>query len=98
MSIEPTIHLAVPKGRMETGVYNLLSAAGIDIQVYCAVIAVMLIHLQTGRKPNKVMVFLLGLYLAGWATEDQVMRELSRPDRTGVKQRAKDELWKKLGW
>jgi ATP phosphoribosyltransferase len=33
MSIEPTIHLAVPKGRMETGVYNLLSAAGIDIHV-----------------------------------------------------------------
>ncbi len=33
MSIEPTIHLAVPKGRMETGVFNLLSAAGIDIHV-----------------------------------------------------------------
>jgi ATP phosphoribosyltransferase len=33
MSIEPTIHLAVPKGRMETGVFNLLSAAGIEIHV-----------------------------------------------------------------
>jgi ATP phosphoribosyltransferase len=33
MSIEPTIHLAVPKGRMETGVFNLLSAAGVEIHV-----------------------------------------------------------------
>lgn len=33
MSAEPTIHLAVPKGRMETGVFNLLSAAGIEIHV-----------------------------------------------------------------
>jgi ATP phosphoribosyltransferase len=33
MSIEPTIHLAVPKGRMETGVFNLLSAAGIELHV-----------------------------------------------------------------
>ncbi|HEU4915386.1 MAG TPA: ATP phosphoribosyltransferase [Acidimicrobiia bacterium] len=33
MSTEPTIHLAVPKGRMETGVFNLLAAAGIDIHV-----------------------------------------------------------------
>jgi ATP phosphoribosyltransferase len=33
MSTEPTIHLAVPKGRMETGVFNLLSAAGIEIHV-----------------------------------------------------------------
>ncbi|MGH8870902.1 MAG: ATP phosphoribosyltransferase [Acidimicrobiia bacterium] len=33
MRPEPTIHLAVPKGRMETGVFNLLSAAGIEIHV-----------------------------------------------------------------
>jgi ATP phosphoribosyltransferase len=33
MSTEPTIHLAVPKGRMETGVFNLLSAAGMEIHV-----------------------------------------------------------------
>lgn len=33
MSTEPTIHLAVPKGRMETGVFNLLAAAGIEIHV-----------------------------------------------------------------
>ena len=33
MSDEPTIHLALPKGRMETGVFNLLAAAGIDLHV-----------------------------------------------------------------
>lgn len=33
MSTEPTIHLALPKGRMETGVFNLLGAAGIDLHV-----------------------------------------------------------------
>ncbi len=33
MSTEPTIHLAVPKGRMETGVFNLLAAAGIELHV-----------------------------------------------------------------
>jgi ATP phosphoribosyltransferase len=33
MRPEPTIHLAVPKGRMEAGVFNLLAAAGIDLHV-----------------------------------------------------------------
>jgi ATP phosphoribosyltransferase len=33
MSTEPTIHLAVPKGRMEAAVFNLLAAAGIDLHV-----------------------------------------------------------------
>ncbi|HSK07807.1 MAG TPA: ATP phosphoribosyltransferase [Acidimicrobiia bacterium] len=33
MRPEPTIHLAVPKGRMEPGVFNLLSAAGIELHV-----------------------------------------------------------------
>jgi len=33
MKAEPTIHLAVPKGRMEAGVFNLLSAAGIELHV-----------------------------------------------------------------
>jgi ATP phosphoribosyltransferase len=33
MRPEPTIHLAIPKGRMETGVFNLLAAAGLEIHV-----------------------------------------------------------------
>lgn len=33
MPLETTIHLAVPKGRMEAGVFNLLAAAGIQLHV-----------------------------------------------------------------
>ena len=33
MTTEPTIHLALPKGRMETGVFNLLSAAGLELHL-----------------------------------------------------------------
>jgi hypothetical protein len=94
-----TIELFFRMLKQLLGCRHLLSQrpAGIDIQLYCTVIAMMLIHLQTGTKPSKAKVFLLGLYLAGWATEQEVIDRLNRPDNTGVKQRAKDALWKKLG-
>jgi hypothetical protein len=81
------------------GCRHLLSQRpeGIDIQIYCAVIAAMLIHLQTGKKPSKAIVFVLGMYLAGVASEEEVLARLNRPDNTGVKLAAKDALWKKLG-
>jgi hypothetical protein len=82
------------------GMRHLLSQRqeGVEIQVYCCVIACMLINLQTGKKPNKAMVLMLGWYLLGVATEQDVMNHLNRPDNRGVKLRAKDELWKKLGY
>jgi len=40
----------------------------------------------------------MALYLQGLAGERDVLRELTKPDRTGVKLRAKAELWKKLGY
>jgi Transposase DDE domain len=81
------------------GCRHLLSTKrqGIEIQIYAAIICCMLINLTTGKKPNKWMMTLMSLYLAGWASEADVLRELNRPDRTGIKKRAKDELWKKLG-
>ena len=81
------------------GCRHLLSQrpGGIDIQIYCAVIAAMLIHLQTGKKPSKAIVFVLGMYLAGVASEEEVLARLNRPDNTGVKLAAKAALWKKLG-
>lgn len=81
------------------GCRHLIShnAQGIRIQVYCAIIACMLINLWTGQRPNKAMVHMLAWYLAGVATEAEVMAHLNRPDNTGVKLRAKDALWKKLG-
>lgn len=81
------------------GCRHLLStrSQGIEIQIYAAVICCMMINILTGRKPNKWMVTLMSLYLAGWASDADVRRELSRPDNTGIKTRIKDELWKKLG-
>jgi len=71
---------------------------GITIQCYCAVIACMLLQLWTGRKPDKAMHRMVNFYLCGWASEDDVLAWLSKPDNTGVKLRAKDALWKKLGY
>jgi Transposase DDE domain len=81
------------------GCRHLLShkPEGVMIQVYCAVIACMLINLWTGKKPNKRTVEMLAFYFMGVASEKEVIEHLSRPDNTGVKLRAKDELWKKLG-
>ena len=81
------------------GCRHLLSQRpeGIQIQVYCAVIACMLINLWTGKKPGKLMVTMLAWYFMGVASGREVEAFLNRPDNTGVKQRAKDELWKKLG-
>jgi len=81
------------------GMRHLLSQRreGVEIQVYCCVIACMLINLQTGKKPNKLMVSMMGWYFMGLASEQDVIDFLNKPDNTGVKKRAKDELWKKLG-
>jgi hypothetical protein len=81
------------------GMRHLLSQRpqGVDIQIHCAVMACLLIHLLTGKKPAKLMVGMIGWYLLGVATEQEVIRFLNRPDPTGTKKRAKDELWKKLG-
>jgi hypothetical protein len=70
---------------------------GVQIQVYCAIIACMLINLWTGRRPGKHMVNMLAWYFMDVASAAEVMAFINRPDNTGVKRRAKDELWKKLG-
>jgi hypothetical protein len=82
------------------GMRHLLSRrpAGMDIQVHCAVIACLLINLQTGRKPDKRMMETIGWYLMGLMDEQQALEELTRPDNRGVKLRAKEALWKKLGF
>jgi hypothetical protein len=82
------------------GCRHLLSTKrqGIEIQIYAAVICCMMVNILTGRKPNKWMVTMMSLYLAGWFSDADVLRELNKPDNRGVKLRAKDELWKKLGY
>jgi hypothetical protein len=94
-----TIELFFRMLKQLLGCRHLLShrGAGVDIQMYCAVIACLLIYLQTGKKPDKYMLFMVGLYLSGVAALDDLIAFVNRPDNTGIKQRAKAELWKKLG-
>jgi hypothetical protein len=57
---------------------HLLSqdARGIQIQIYCALIACLLIQLACPVKPNQWTYKLLCLYQQGWATEDEVLEHL----------------------
>jgi len=82
------------------GCRHLLStrSEGIQIQMYAAVICCLLLNTLTGTKPTKWHVTLMALYLQGLASDDDVLRELNKPDNTGIKLRAKAELWKKLGY
>ena len=94
-----TIELFFRMLKQLLGCRHLLShrGPGVDIQFYCAVIACLLIYLQTGRKPDKYLLFMTGLYLSGVAGLDDLLALVNRPDNSGVKRRAKDALWKKLG-
>ena len=71
---------------------------GIQIQIYAAVICCLLLNTLTGRKPTKWMVTLMALYLQGLASDQDVLKELNKPDNRGVKLSAKEALWKKLGY
>ena|SRR5688572_25539691 len=81
------------------GLRHLLSQRqeGVDVQVSCTVIVCLLLCLISGRKPDKSNRNMIGWYLIGLASEKELLAHLGRPDNTGVKLRAKDELWKKLG-
>jgi IS4 transposase len=82
------------------GLRHLLSQRqeGIDIQVYCTAIVCLLVCLMTATKPTRSNRDMIGWYLIGLASEQELLKHLNRPDNTGVKKRAKDELWKKLGY
>jgi hypothetical protein len=82
------------------GLRHLLSqrAEGLDIQISCTLIVCILIQLISGKKPTKAMRNIVGWYLLGLADAEDVIRFLNKPDNTGVKLRAKEQLWKKLGY
>jgi hypothetical protein len=82
------------------GMRHLLSQReeGIDIQIYCTVIVCLLLCLMTGKRPSKSNRDMIGWYLIGLASPQELIDHLNRPDNTGIKKRAKDELWKKLGY
>jgi hypothetical protein len=54
------------------------SANGIEIQMYCALIACLLIQLAAGEdvRPNQWTYKLLCLYMQGWASEEEVLEHL----------------------
>jgi hypothetical protein len=62
------------------GCQHLLSESpdGVAIQIYAALIATLLVVLWTQRKPNRMTLMMLGLYLQGWADEDELMAFLKR--------------------
>ncbi len=95
-----TVELFFRMFKQLLGMRHLLSQReeGIDIQIYCTVIVCLLIQLISGKKPSKAMRNIVGWYLLGLATPEDVTAFLEKPDNAGVKLRAKEELWKKLGF
>ena len=63
------------------------SANGIQIQMYCALIACLLVQLATGQKlrPNQWTYKLLRLYAQGWATEEEVLTHLREREEASQK-------------
>lgn len=52
------------------------SENGIQMQMYAALIASLLVVLWTGRKPNKASLFYLNMYFQGWADLNEVSAHL----------------------
>jgi hypothetical protein len=52
------------------------SPRGVAVQVYCALIAALLLLRATGRRPGKRAMEMIRFYLLGYATLDELTREL----------------------
>jgi hypothetical protein len=52
------------------------SPRGVAVQVYCALIAALLLLRYTGRRPGKRAMEMIRFYLVGYATLDELTREL----------------------
>lgn len=61
------------------GCRHLLShkAAGVMIQMYCAVIVCLLINLWTGAKPTKRTIEMLAFYMMGVASEQEILQHVA---------------------
>jgi hypothetical protein len=62
------------------GCRHLLStcANGVEIQVYLALIASLLISLWTGKKPTKRTYEMLCFYFTGWASEEELLAHIAQ--------------------
>lgn len=54
------------------------SMQGVTIQVYCALIAALLLAEHTDRRPNKRAYEIMAMYLAGWCEAEEVPRLLEK--------------------
>ena len=54
------------------------SENGLELQMYAALIASLLVVLWTGRKPTKVSLFYLGMYLSGWCSLDELLAHVKK--------------------
>ena len=55
---------------------------GVAIQVYCAIIACLLLNLWTGAKPNKATLEMFAWYFSGWADEEELEAHLRKLQKT----------------
>src|SRR3990167_8763311 len=62
------------------------SENGLTIQVYCALIASLLIRLWTGRKPTKRTFEMICLYFQGWATLEELIEHIEKLNSKEQKQ------------
>ena len=62
------------------GCRHLLSQSenGVEIQVYVAIIASLLISLWTGRKPTKRTFEMICFYFSGWADEEELLSHIEK--------------------
>jgi len=62
------------------GCRHLLSDSfeGVSIQVYSALIATLLLAEYTGVAPRKRAYFIVAMYLQGWVTDEEFLREIER--------------------
>jgi len=62
------------------GCRHLLSTKqnGVEIQVYCGIIACLLIMLYTGRQPSKRTFEMVCFYLSGWASQEELERHIEK--------------------
>ena len=71
------------------GCQHLLAQSknGITIQVYCALIASLLIRLWAGRKPTKRTFEMICLYFQGWATLEELIEHIEELKSVDQKQK-----------
>jgi hypothetical protein len=62
-----------------------LSQNGLAIQLYCALIASLLISLWTGRKPDKRTYEMLCLHMQGWASDQELEKHLESLNKVVTK-------------